>query len=1388
MYKAAQGSYKKYVLYFLSLIVLLTLPCFVNQAFALEQLKTANNANNWSKKNKYTNNNQYYALSTANNTDYIDIYYSTANRRSDGMFYQSVTTPNADINAYYNIKYQAYRNNRTPTEYTFYYYYGNSDAAYNTGTQLVARDRNYDATGNTYNTSTVTSTANGTIRDLARSTTYYFKAYLYVRTSNNNTPRAGVKIYNVSCNFSPSGLTLALGDTNNVIDGIDLRWNKSTSNAVNFKNYKIYRSTTENGTYELVATINNQNTLNYKDTTVTTGGTYWYYITDTGSDNVESPASKKQSIYFPQMVTGLTAQIKVDGWNRIELNWNAIAGYSGQYRTLYSTVSGGPYNTTLWSSSTSVEHGNPPDGSSFYYVTTYEYNGKLVKYSDEVSVFVIFPPVGVTAATTYDAASSKNIVNLSWNAKSIANLQNYKVYRSNTENGTYSLIGTVPAGTTTFVDDNVNPGATYYYKISCSTNKGESTLSNSANAYIYKSPTNLTGIVNGSGHPELTWTAPGNPNPGGYRLFRSNSNSGPWTEVQNWISGTSFTDNGITLSFGDICYYYVTELNWNYETSPSNIVVLSGIGAPTNLRAVENNGCINLSWTASTLPQSYLSGYNIYRSSTTGGPYTKIGQTVGDVVTYTDNSGSPRETYYYVVTTRTLTDAESVYSNEAQGTFPVIIELTVRCDPSLVPEITLAGQNIISAGVNWTVDGLYPGGVITGYRVSILDAGGNVVSSTNTSGNVTSASVPNVLLQNGQNYSAKVEATYSINGVSATEDFYSVDSFTAIISGTMTVRDGWNGKDISYSVFDNRVEANWDYEAVAPVVRYEAAVGTTPYGTDVVNWTDIGLVNRIAFTTPELASGTTYYTSVRGLTQKKSVAIGGCSNGFIARKDPVTTDTDAAMFFNNARVLENLDTSGGRLSPTGTIANGNWKYCMPVTITEPNITDRVNAPCLVTFTIPAGQRPANVNEFRVTDDCGNIVPRFNLTTPNNSTTTTPYIVFLVNMKQGQTRTYYIYWGSTGVGEMAHGFVNNTNSNSYTAWTPYYSRKDMPAGFDPVTISGTPILRDDDTTSNQNLGLSQFKFFGTNKTTGWYVNCNGYLSSNNTYPTNVTYNYIRSCGNMFRRFTGDVRANENFTRNGRSTAATALGLAICPLWVDLMQGTAWSESGVFSTLANNPTRRIYTWIAYRFNVTDDAYKMQAVLYQTGDIAIRYNLLNPRALVTNGSYDMGVNTSDEHTVGISNGDASHYLYHTPLQIGINQNPTAFYQCMNAFEGNISYGNIIGDGTNYDVAHIESMVFDSRLATPQWQKMVCDATVTGSRRIQLYYRSGNSPLLDGVAWQGPTNITTTGQTNVNITTEGRYIQYKAVFQKTGTTGSMSIEEVKFLFGGISIETVYA
>jgi hypothetical protein len=42
---------------------------------------------------------------------------------------------------------------------------------------------------------------------------------------------------------------------------------------------------------------------------------------------------------------------------------------------------------------------------------------------------------------------------------------------------------------------------------------------------------------------------------------------------------------------------------------------------------------VNLTWTAST---STVVGYNVYRSKTTGGPYTKINTTLVTGVTYSD--------------------------------------------------------------------------------------------------------------------------------------------------------------------------------------------------------------------------------------------------------------------------------------------------------------------------------------------------------------------------------------------------------------------------------------------------------------------------------------------------------------------------------------------------------------------------------------------------------------------------------------------------------------------------------------------------------------------------------------------------------------------------------
>jgi hypothetical protein len=72
-----------------------------------------------------------------------------------------------------------------------------------------------------------------------------------------------------------------------------------------------------------------------------------------------------------------------------------------------------------------------------------------------------------------------------------------------------------------------------------------------------------------------------------------------------------------------------------------------------------------LNWQASTTPDVT---YRIYRSSTSGGPYTLLAST-GSALTYTDNAVQSGITYFYVV--RAVNSAgESLNSNEAQAVIP----------------------------------------------------------------------------------------------------------------------------------------------------------------------------------------------------------------------------------------------------------------------------------------------------------------------------------------------------------------------------------------------------------------------------------------------------------------------------------------------------------------------------------------------------------------------------------------------------------------------------------------------------------------------------------------------------------------------------------------------
>ncbi len=103
-----------------------------------------------------------------------------------------------------------------------------------------------------------------------------------------------------------------------------------------------------------------------------------------------------------------------------------------------------------------------------------------------------------------------------------------------------------------------------------------------------------------------------------------------------------------------------------------NVVVVQRVinGIPPGTCVAGNAHTVTLNWTASTTSNV---SYNIYRSGTSNGTYTKIGSVGVGVLTYTDSAALAGETYFYVATAVDSNNNESAFSSppaQATVTFP----------------------------------------------------------------------------------------------------------------------------------------------------------------------------------------------------------------------------------------------------------------------------------------------------------------------------------------------------------------------------------------------------------------------------------------------------------------------------------------------------------------------------------------------------------------------------------------------------------------------------------------------------------------------------------------------------------------------------------------------
>jgi fibronectin type 3 domain-containing protein len=199
--------------------------------------------------------------------------------------------------------------------------------------------------------------------------------------------------------------------------------------------------------------------------------------------------------------------------------------------------------------------------------------------------------------------------------------------------------------TTTYADNSVTNGTTYYYKVAAVNAGGTSGQSGEASAKPVSPPPAPTGLkaTPGTALVNLSWTA--STGATSYNVYRGTSAGGEGsTALATGITGTTYADSG--LASGTTYYYKVAAVNAGGASGQSNEAsATTAPPAPTGLTATAGSAKVNLSWT----PSSGATSYNVYRGTSAGGESTTALKTGITTTTYADTGVTHNTTYYYKV-------------------------------------------------------------------------------------------------------------------------------------------------------------------------------------------------------------------------------------------------------------------------------------------------------------------------------------------------------------------------------------------------------------------------------------------------------------------------------------------------------------------------------------------------------------------------------------------------------------------------------------------------------------------------------------------------------------------------------------------------------------------
>ena len=597
--------------------------------------------------------------------------------------------------------------------------------------------------------------------------------------------------------------------------------------------YKVYRSTSKNGTYKLITITTIQE---YVEEAVPKGTTYYYKVVAYTDKETSAYSNIVRGYVEPDKIPGVpNVEIAKGNNNSLTISWEALDFTDGYY-VYYATSKTGKYTKLATVEGTSYTHKKLTYGKTYYYkvvaYNAYEKTG----YSNVVSMKVV--PNEVTGLKL--APSGSTSVKLSWDKLSNTGYAIY--YSTDGESWTYITRTT----SNSYTHGGLKSNKDYYYRV-----RAYQTVSGTKHYGAYSdvvsvktAPGKIKLTVGTTTNKTLNITLTEVSGADVYEIYRATSKSGTYTKIVTLDEPGTYNDKDVKVGK---TYYYKVRVKNEAGIAGSYTSIVSKTVIPAKVENVQmtsaNSSTIKIKW-----DQTEASGYEVYRS-TNNKKWTKIKTiTKGTTLTNSESGLSSNKTYYYKVRAYKTVGRTKIYGSYST----VIAAKTAPAKPKLTVSTTSNKTLKISVGATGGAT------IYEIYRSTSKNGTYTLISTSNLAGTYIDE---DVIVGKTYYYKARAINNQNMKG-----------SYTSVVSKTVIPAKVANVQMTTANT--SSIKISWD--------ETEATGYEVYMSTNNKRWTKVKTITSgttLSYTNKSLSANKTYYYKVRAYkTVGKTKVYGSYSN------------------------------------------------------------------------------------------------------------------------------------------------------------------------------------------------------------------------------------------------------------------------------------------------------------------------------------------------------------------------------------------------------------------------------------------------------------------------------------------------------------------------------